>query len=201
MFFCVCVFFSIILWKKVAAFFFHFAPKQKAGPTRRWMKKDSPPPPPPPPLDHLQAEGSGAVRTSLKFSEGQTGFKGSWISVHVYTPCPTKAGANPPNLHNAQGPVYMGYTHRGPPPRLPMRFRPDRAAHSLFLSLKGKVNQLWHNVKRKAEDRQHRPDLFLKKGRKQDRSPTASFHLFNSKKKKKKKKKKKRKKNRLPRMK
>lgn len=45
--------------------FLHFAPKQKAGPTRRWMKKDSPPPllpPPPAPLDHLQAEGSGAVR-------------------------------------------------------------------------------------------------------------------------------------------
>lgn len=31
----------------------------------------------------------------------------------VYTPCPTKAGANPPNSHNAQGPVYMGYTHTG----------------------------------------------------------------------------------------
>lgn len=114
----------------------------------------------------------GSCKTSLKFSEGQTGFKESWISVHVYTPCPTKAGANPPNLHNAQGPVYMGYTHRGPLPRLPMRFRPDSAAHSLFLSLKGKVNQLWHNVKRKPEHRQHRRDLFSKRG------TTSIFHLL-----------------------
>lgn len=31
----------------------------------------------------------------------------------------TKAEANPPNSHNAQGPAYMGYTHRGPLFRLP----------------------------------------------------------------------------------
>lgn len=59
---------------------------------------------------------------------------GELISVRVYTPCPTKAEANPPNLHNAQGPVYMGYTHRGPLSHLIPAFQTGQRYSFLFPS-------------------------------------------------------------------
>lgn len=59
-------------------------------------------------------------------------------------PCaarPTKAEANPANLHNAQGPVYMGYTHRGPQSRPPSVSDRTHVFFFSFCRIKGKASQ------------------------------------------------------------
>lgn len=86
---------------------------------------------------------SSRLRTCFKEGEEPKWllFWATWITVRVYTARPTKAEANPANLHNAQGPVYMGYTHRGPQSRPPSVS--DRTHVFLFslCRIKGKASQ------------------------------------------------------------